>query len=527
MRLCLFVLLAWLAVTPIQAEHSTTPPVLIGKINFPTSANKASEKFFIDGVLYLHSFEYDLARAAFQQAQQKDPHFALAYWGEAMTYNHPVWNEQDLDAARKVLLKLGAQDTQRVNQARTAKEKGLIRAIDALYGKGSKVERDAAYAEIMGQLYRQFPNDNEIAAFYALSLLGSSEGERNHESYMQAAGVAEDIYSRNPQHPGALHYAIHSYDDPIHAPLGLRAARIYAKIAPNASHALHMPSHIFLALGMWDDVIASNKAAWAAGEKNNDKHDPKKYTIHDLHALQWLSYAYLQKKQYNQAYQLTKTMEKITKASETAMAKYYYALMRAAYLSETQNWQANLKPFDMNELELNSRASDIYTNATLALSKHESIKPAIAELEKITHTSATHDDEPGHHHTDQFCAITPTGLTMAKVTKLQLQALASFQQGKFTQAIPILQQAIKLEDELPVGYGPPIPVKPSYELLGDMLFKNKQYVEAYKAYADELKRAPNRTLSVEGLKKSKEKIKEHGLTVPFELRPYFNRLMLN
>lgn len=252
---------------PIQ---KTSEPAL-GKIYFPTSANQVAKAHFVNGVLFLHNFEYERARNAFQQAENADPAFALAYWGEAMTYNYPIWNEQDLTEARKVLAKLAATDTERVEKAKMEKEKGFIKAINLLFGDGDKPERDASYAESMRELYRQYPNDDEIAMFYTLAILGWTEGARDFQAYMQAAAIAEEVYQHNPKHPGALHYAIHAYDDPIHAPLGLRAARIYAKIAPDASHALHMPSHIFLALGMWDDVISSNKAAWEAGKKITSK----------------------------------------------------------------------------------------------------------------------------------------------------------------------------------------------------------------------------------------------------------------
>ncbi len=282
MKIRFVAILLFLNINAFSHDAREAKEADLGKIYFPTSANQAAETHFINGVLFLHNFEYEQARAAFQQAEKADSTFALAYWGEAMTYNYPVWNEQNLSEARKVLAKLAPTDTERVERAKTEKEKGFIQAINLLFGKGSKLERDAAYTESMRKLYRQYPNDDEIAAFYALALLGLTEGTRDFQTYMQAAAIVEEISQDNPKHPGALHYAIHSYDDPIHAPLGLRAARIYAQIAPDASHALHMPSHIFLALGMWDDVIASNQAAWEAGIKNNPSGDPTNYTIHDL-----------------------------------------------------------------------------------------------------------------------------------------------------------------------------------------------------------------------------------------------------
>lgn len=510
-----------------QDIQKTVVPVL-GEISFPTSANQAAQPYFKRGVLLLHSFEYERARTAFQQAEKVDPNFALAYWGEAMTYNQPIWNEQDIDAAKKVLNKLSPTDSQRIEKAKTAKEKGFIKAINLLYGKGTKSERDAAYAESMQSLYRQYPDDDEIGAFYALALLGKTEGVRDFQTYMEAAGIVEEITQHNPKHPGALHYAIHSYDEPIHAPLGLRAARSYAKIAPDASHALHMPSHIYLALGMWNDVVDSNKAAWAAGVKNNVTGNPKDYTIHDFHALEWLSYGYQQNQQYQEAYQLVKMMEKIAEESKTTMAKFHYAAMRAFYVIDSGNLNADLKSLDMHEMEPASHASDIYTNALIALKhKHNNaeIIEDMAELDKLGKTIPNSATTQGCH-TDHFTSITPTGVLIAKITALELHAQIKLQQGKIKDAIKILKNATQLEDQMRVGYGPPFPIKPAHELLADVLLLDKQYELAYEAYVNELKRDQNRTLSVQGLKAAMEKIKELGLLVPKEPSNYFNKLML-
>jgi hypothetical protein len=205
---------------------------------------------FIRGVLLLHNFQYDDATETFLDLQKKEPDFSLGYWGEAMTYNHPLWDEQDYEKGLNALKKFGATPFERVQKAKTPQEKGLMKAIDLLYGEGSKSYRDYLYAVAMKDLYEKFPEDDEIATFYALALLGNKQGTRNFTEYMKAASVANDVFTRNPKHPGAMHYLIHSVDDPIHAPMGLNAARAYSVIAPNAAHAAHMPSHIFLALGL-------------------------------------------------------------------------------------------------------------------------------------------------------------------------------------------------------------------------------------------------------------------------------------
>src|SRR6266566_1796600 len=239
----------------------------LGTIRFPSSASAAAQPAFLTGVKALHNFEFDEAFDAFQQAQKADPKFVLAYWGEAMSFNHPLWAEQDLNAARKALNKLAPTAQERAQKAPAGKERGLIEAVDVLFGEpaGDKLARDVAYSQAMQHLYEQDPEDHEIATFYALSLLGTVRpGDHGFKRQALAASIAEKVFRANPKHPGAAHFIIHSFDDPDHAPLGLEAARAYARIAPSAPHALHMPSHIFVQLGMWDDVVASNKVAYAA-----------------------------------------------------------------------------------------------------------------------------------------------------------------------------------------------------------------------------------------------------------------------
>jgi len=233
----------------------------LGDVAFANSGAAAAQQAFLQGLALLHDFEYSPAAEAFRQAQAADPDFALAYWGEAMTYNHAVWMEQDAGAARAVLARLGPTPEARAAKAPSAREKAYLHAVETLYGEGSKEERDVRYSAEMAALHARFPDDVDATAFYALSLLGTAHNGRDYAIYMRAAALLEDVFPTHRQHPGVLHYLIHSYDDPIHAPLGLRAARLYGGIAPNAGHALHMTSHIFIAMGMWDEVIHANVEA--------------------------------------------------------------------------------------------------------------------------------------------------------------------------------------------------------------------------------------------------------------------------
>lgn len=516
---------------PSFAQSTAISSPLLGKIHFPSSANREAQSVFEQAVLLLHSFEYEEARVLFQKAALLDPEFVLAYWGEAMTYNHPLWVEQDLEAARHVLAKLGKTEAERLAKARTPEEKGLLAAIHILYGKGNKAERDCAYASAMQALYRNYPDHDEIASFYALALLGSTEGERDFRVSMQAAGILELIYTKNPAHPGATHYAIHAYDDPVHAPLGLRAARSYAHIAPASSHALHMPSHIFLALGMWEDVIASNQAAWAthklsaAPQSASSTH----HNIHDYHALQWLSYGHLQKQEYQKAFALVKIMEQLTLQHPTPMTKWYYALMRAAYIRESKEWNADLQPVDMEGIELSARASDIYINVMIALQKHQdanTIQDAIHTLERLCQ-SIPHNVPKDLTPMEYFSSITSQGITIGKVIVQQLYAEVARAQNRNKEAMKALENAIALEETLPFGYGPPIPIKPAREHLADLLMAEKQYITASKHYLKLLERMPNKTHSVQGLERARKLLSKEGITLPLSVNPYFHKLMLS
>ncbi len=245
-----------------ESDASDERVRVLGQINFPTSATSPeAQQAFIRGMLLLHLFEYPFAREEFVNAQQIEPDFAMAYWGEAMTYNHPIWDRQDLEAGRSALRKLAVTRNQRLASVDDPVEKGLLHAIDILYGEGGKAERDRNYARAMERLAAGFPDNHEVQLIYALALFGVQAGVRDIPTYMLCTAIAQSVFTANPQHPGAAHYLIHGVDDPDHAVLGLAAARALAKMAPDAGHSLHMTSHIFTALGMWDEVVLANESA--------------------------------------------------------------------------------------------------------------------------------------------------------------------------------------------------------------------------------------------------------------------------
>ncbi len=224
MRKFLFPLLFGLllaATVPAAAETG------VGEVAFANSGAPAAQEAFLRGLALLHNFEYPDAAAEFRKAQEIDPGFAMAYWGEAMTHTHPIWMQQDRAAARAILDRLGASAEARLAKAGTERERDYLRTLEVLYGDGTKEARDFRYADAMAALHQRYPDDVDATAFYALSLLGTAHQGRDFAIYMRSAALLEEVFPAHRHHPGVLHYLIHSYDDPVHAPLGMRAARLY------------------------------------------------------------------------------------------------------------------------------------------------------------------------------------------------------------------------------------------------------------------------------------------------------------
>ena len=280
--------------TPTTQPASTQTIPGLGTATFPTATPSVeAQTAFIRGLLLLHLFEYDDAAKAFQAAEKIDPTFVMAYWGEAMTHNHPVWNELDVPAGKAALDKLAPTPEARAALIADPRQRAFLAAVEIFYtDKGTKPERDALYATAMQKLAQLYPKDDEAQLFYSLALLGRSEGVRDVPVYLQAAAIAKAAYERNPNHPGAAHYWIHGMDDPDHAAEALVAARSLSKIAPDAGHAQHMCSHIFMALGMWDDVVDANLNAMRVVD---DQRRTAGRPILDCgHYVIWLQYAYYQ-----------------------------------------------------------------------------------------------------------------------------------------------------------------------------------------------------------------------------------------
>jgi tetratricopeptide (TPR) repeat protein len=469
----------------------TTGSVDLGKIEFPTSAPPEAQKHFIEGVLLLHSFEYSRARRAFQEASKVAPDFALAYWGEAMTYDHPIWPEYDRPGALAVLARLGPTPEVRRAKAPTEREKMYLDAVEKLFADGDQKQVAAEYSAAMERLTKRFPEDLEAQAFYSLSILGLTRTTRNTENYMRAAAVAEAVYKKNPLHPGALHYLIHSYDDPAHASLGLRAARAYGTVARSASHAQHMPSHIFFALGLWDDSIAANTASMktARAEGNGG-----------YHPLHWLLYSYLQVGRIDEATKLLGVIEEDSKTITSAYNRNHLAMCQAMMLVETRG----SGPASLMTLVDTSGARSFSTSSNLDLAtgleyvRRNDLVKARGALEtlrtRIASTNATPDS------TNRYATVLQSDIDQAGVMQQILQSAVQFADGERDVALKNVVAAAEAEDRLVFEYGPPAIVKPAWEQAGEMFLAAGKKSEAADAFRKALKRYPNRKLSNEGLK---------------------------
>jgi tetratricopeptide (TPR) repeat protein len=464
----------------------------LGVIHFPTSGSAQAQRHFLRGLLLLHSFEYPAARKSFQEAWRVDPGFAMAIWGEALTYNHALWGEQDTAAARAALARLGPTPEQRLARAPTARERAYLAAVEQLYGAGEKAQRDASYSAALGVLAHNYPSDLDARSLYALSLLSLSGGKRNVANYMRAAAEAEAVYELDRHHPGALHYLIHAYDDPLHAPLGLRAARLYAQVAPAASHAQHMPSHIYFALGMWDDAIAANIASLKVSRAEGDG---------GYHALLWLEYAYLQKNQRREAETLVRSVAHDVSAGPTKDNRLRLAFARATWLVETRGEAGPDALAAVDSSGVTSigyfAAHDFARGVTAAAGGD--LAAARSALMQLRARRDAARSVPAAVAAAWYDATSTAEIAEASAMADALDGTIEFYDGRHAAGLAQVQAAMAATATLEFEYGPPWSVKPFDELLGELLLADGQRASAADAFRRALAAYPNRRLSLEGL----------------------------
>lgn len=475
----------------------------VGFVALENTGAPEAQQAFLHGLAQLHNFQYGDAAEDFQAAQAIDPDFALAYWGEALTYTHAIWMEKDSDAAKVALNKFAPSPEARQEKAATEFARDMLAAVDILYGPGTKEEQDDKYMSKMAELFVKYPDNVEVASMYALSIMGTAHEGREFSLYMETAAIVTEFIKAYPGHPGLNHYLIHATDDPIHAPLGLRAAHAYSKIAPNAGHPQHMTSHIFLALGMWDDFIRANVRAVDINNQQRDEPPVHRFTC--SHYTSWLMYGYLQVDQRDAAHEIMTSCHqwREDKPLEDRNWAFYYPWMRALYLNDTGEWNGDVAAMEMAF----PRDSDALM-ANIFLAALVEIKLGNIDASRAALENAYEAAEERSKSWDEMDL--PADHASRKETKIQLDQLEAqvlLLSGDDEAAVALLRQAVAMEMDLPFGFGPPYPAKPGLELLGEVLVEIGQFEEAKEVLALALSRTKGKALVLIALAKAEAGLK--------------------
>ena len=466
------VLMTFSAVPPAAAQFAD-----VGSLDFPTSArSEDAQRHFLRGVAILHSFGWKQAIEQFQAAQEIEPDFALAYWGETLCYNHPLFGAGrglDEEHPRGVLQRLAPTRSERAAKAATDRERGFLEAVEELWAEeGTYNERRVRYMEAMERLYDRYPDDHEVAAFYALSMLAGSRalGDQSLRLEVRAGNIAMKVTAENPGHPGARHYTIHAFDDPIHAPLALDAALRYAATAPAVSHARHMPTHIFIQHGMWDMVSNHNQSAhdaaralWMPGDAVGDA----------IHSLDWGQYGDLQRGDYAKGRLWIERLEEIIATSDGQQrAVTSLPLVRARYVVEAEEWQVLPVTDESSMHELLATGLSGVRTVDLAAAR-----AAEAALKRMA------DDD---------------GSAQERIAYREVAASLQAAEGRADDAVATMDEAIAIVETLRPPNGAASPVKPPYELYGEILLELDRPADALAKFETSLLRMPNRMRSLLG-----------------------------
>ena len=470
------------ALAPAQEAHDHGIPEKLGRVHFPTSCAPTTQVAFDRAVALLHSFAYNAAETAFEEAAQKDTRCAMAHWGIAMTYFHQLW-DPPIPAST---IARGQDEIRKASQITTVseRERGFIAALGALYEGVPTVPyrtRAAKYEQSMKQVAAKNEDDMEAQVFYALALLANaSPTDKTHARQKAAAQILELLFRTAPEHPGIPHYLIHAYDNSELASQGVDAARAYSRIAPSAPHALHMPSHIFTRLGLWEDSIKSNLAAREAAQEQGD-------TGEEMHAMDYLTYAYLQASRDNEALQVLQELKGMKNLNMGDFKIAYAATaMPIRYAAERREWSemAMIEPLTGSPLHV--RAISFWARG-LGLARTGRIADArmcidsLLEIERQLGASG-----------NEYWA-TQTGILDREIMAWSQQA-----EGKAHDAALLMRQAADDEDsieKLPVTPGPIIPAR---EQLGELLLQQKQPDLALKEFQRAVAGSPGRRGALRG-----------------------------
>jgi tetratricopeptide (TPR) repeat protein len=479
--------------------HESAPNERLGTVHFAISAGPEAQKDFDRAVALLHSFEYDQAEQGFRKVADADPKCSMAFWGVAMCNYHPIWGpitQADFErgrAAVETAVKLGGK---------TDREQAYIAAIAIYYKDADRLSssmRRVAYERAMKQLHKRFPDDMEGTIFYALAILGNAPTtDKAHTVAKKAAALLNSVLPKAPEHPGVAHYLIHSLDYPGLADLALPAARAYSKIAPSAPHAQHMPSHIFTRLGIWEESIQSNLASAKAARDLMARTHPGSTYFEELHAIDYLTYAYLQIGKDDDAKRMVDQVHAVPKVNqETFQAAYAFAAVPARYALERHKWEEaarlTVTPawFSWNKFAWAEGLTQCARGIGAARSGNlPTARAALAQLDTIQMSLA--GVKEGYNWADQV-----------EVARREVRGWIAHAERKDGEALRQLRSAADLEDSIDKHPVTPGALLPAREQLGDLLAEIGKPQEAVKAYEAVLKSSPGRRNSVRGLENAK------------------------
>jgi tetratricopeptide (TPR) repeat protein len=455
-----------------EEHHHHEDGEQLGSVSFPTSCSPDVQQSFERAVALMHSFQYQQAQEGFDDVARKDKHCAMARWGQAMVIWHQLWDQPDAPKIKQGHHYI--HEAQKLG-AKTDREQKFIAAAALFYAKGKKLDyrtRAQNYSDAMGRLYAQYPDDTEAAAFYALSLLSFTPlDNKDFANRRKAIPILDKLFAEHPDHPGAAHYLIHAADRPQLASLGLNAARRYAQIAPSSSHALHMPSHIFSRLGLWQDSINSNLAAAAAADKSTRAGTGD--ASYEFHAMDYLQYAYLQSGREKDAWHVIEELDSVPGAfAERKTEKRTYFTGR--YYFELHLWSDAAKLPVPASGSRDAKASAYQTRAIGAARSGDAVE-ARKNLAKLNEPVA------GGGYSDDDDALD-------WVDRQEVIAWVAYAEGKKDDALKFLREAADREDRRAPETGD----MPAREMLADMLLEMNRAADALVEYQTLLQESPNR-----------------------------------
>jgi len=464
----------------------------LGSVSFPVSCAPAVQSTFNTGVALLHSFQYQEAEQTFTQVAQQDPQCAMAYWGEAMSLYHQLWDWPSADT-----LKQGLQDTIEAQKlrAQTDRERMYIVSAGVFFQDNanlSRASRVKAYSDWMNRIFTKYPDDVNAGAFYALSLI-TLQGKPADQlaNRKQAIAILDKLMAVAPNHPGVVHYLIHAADTPELAPQGLEAARRYAKIAPDSSHALHMPSHIFVRLGLWREAIQSNLAAEAAAAKATQAGQAD--ASYQFHAMDFLDYAYLQSGQAAKARALVDELKSVPGATAEDIANNQ-ANFAARNVLELQQWK---EATSLHVPELATRTQDAFWVGAIGAARSGDVASAQDDIKKLRAARVAEESGPWSEQTPMDAKSLAGQFPVAPSWTLhEAEAVAwlDYAEGKNAEAVKTMRAAAAQEETKGVDSL----AMPAREMLGDMLMEMKKPREALVEYKAALVESPNRFDSLYG-----------------------------